>query len=116
VELRQQLEAAIAPAGARSSVILIPKREIESWLLYDRNAIARAFRENRLPQIPGNPEALMDPKSHLYELIRRTYRKEYLHTVHNAQIAKNVDITLLRRSRSFLPHFAFVTAVRGDVR
>ena len=31
--LRAELTAAIAPAGARASVVLIPRREIEAWLL-----------------------------------------------------------------------------------
>src|SRR5271157_5312842 len=43
--LRADLEEAITPAGASVSVVLIPRREIEAWLLYDSHAIAKAFRE-----------------------------------------------------------------------
>jgi hypothetical protein len=61
--LRAQLTAAINPAGAQAYVVLIPKREIEAWLLYDGNAIASVFRENASPPLPGNPESLTDRRS-----------------------------------------------------
>src|SRR5271157_2682991 len=97
-ELRAQLNRAIAPAKANASVVLIPKREIEAWLLYDGAAIATAFSERKPPKIPGNPESLPDPKKHLRDLIWRKYRKEYLNTLHNPQIAKHIDLALLRKS------------------
>jgi hypothetical protein len=115
-ELRAQLTDAIAPAGARSRLVLIPRREIEAWLLYDSRAIATAFHEHALPQLPGNPEALMDPKKHLSELIRKKYGKKYLNTVHNAQIAKHINVALLRGSWSFAPHFEFTRTVRDVLR
>jgi hypothetical protein len=112
-KLRADLEEAIAPARARVSVVLIPKREIEAWLLYDSHAIASAFREKRVPKIPGQPESLDDPKKCLRDLVHKTYGKVYLHTVHNARIAKYIDTSLLTRAQSFAPHFAFTTAVKN---
>ncbi len=112
-QLRTQLTRAIAPAQAKASVVLIPKREIEAWLLYDGAAIAAAFSERRHPQVPGNPESLLDPKKHLRDLIWKKYRKEYLNTVHNPLIAKHIDLRLLGRSGSFAPHLAFARTVRG---
>lgn len=112
-ELRGRLTASIRPAGAEASVVLIPKREIEAWLLYDARAIATAFGERPLLPLPGNPESIGDPKKHLHELIRRRYHKTYLTTVHNPSIAKHVDVSLLRRSRSFAPHFGFTAGVRA---
>jgi len=114
--LRSELSDAIAPARAKASVVLIPKREIEAWLLYDGGAIAAAFRENKRPRLPGNPESLVDPKKHLRDLIWKKYRKDYLNTVHNALIAKYVDVSLLGRSRSFAPHFVFTRTVRRMLR
>jgi hypothetical protein len=105
--LRHELLDAILPAGAQASVVLIPRREIEAWLLYDPRAIAAAFNQTRLPSLPGNPESLLDPKKHLTDLIWKKYRKIYLNTLHNAQIAKHLNVQLLRRSRSFLPHYRF---------
>lgn len=110
---RNELTHAIAPAQAKASVVLIPKREIEAWLLYDGAAIAAAFSEPKAPKVPGNPETLLDPKRHLRDLIWRKYRKEYLNTVHNPKIAKRIDLALLRRSGSFAPHVDFARNVRG---
>jgi hypothetical protein len=114
-QLRTQLTQAVAPAGAKASVVLIPKREIEAWLLYDGAAIAAAFRERISAPVPGNPESLSDPKKHLRDLVRRRYNREYLSTLHNPMIARNVSLTLLRRSASFAPHVAFTNLVRRTI-
>jgi hypothetical protein len=111
-QLRTELRDAVAPAGARDFVVLIPRRESEAWLLYDPRAIAKAFHEPRRPPLPGNPELLADPKRHLRNLVRTRYRKEYLNTLHNGLIAKYIDVALLGRSRSFGPHVGFTGAVR----
>lgn len=115
-ELRAQLTDAIAPAAAISRLVLIPRREIEAWLLYDSRAIAAAFHEHALPRLPENPEALMDPKKHLGELVWKRYRKKYLNTVHNAQIAEHIDVALLDGCPSFAPHFGFTRAIRDMLR
>jgi hypothetical protein len=113
--LRAQLTRAVAPAGAKANVVLLPKREVEAWLLYDGTAIA-ALNEHAAPRLPGNPEILLDPKKHLRDLIWRKYRKDYLNTVHNALIAKHINISLLRRSGSFAPHPVFAASVRKSLR
>lgn len=110
-ELRAQLSRAIADSRARATVVLIPRREIEAWLLYDADAIAQAFNEHQRPRLPHDPEMLPDPKGYLGRLIHREYDKEYLNTRHNELIARNIDVTLLRRARSFAPHPPFVAKV-----
>ena len=110
-ELRGELTASIALAGAQASIVLIPRREIEAWLLYDPRAIAATFRETDLPRLPGNPESLSDPKKHLRDLVQKRYHKIYLNTVHNGPIAQRINVALLRRSNSFLPHFTFTRNV-----
>lgn len=114
--LRAELMRAIGPARAEASVVLIPKQEIEAWLLYDNRAIAAAFHENQRLPLPGNPESLADAKGHLRDLIWRRYRKDYLNTVHNALIAKHINVALLRHSRSFAPHFIFANTLRQRLR
>jgi hypothetical protein len=114
--LRIGLTNAIAPAGASTTVVLIPKREIEAWLLYDGNAIAQAFNEKKQPRLPGDPEALSDPKNFLGDLVKKKYRKEYLNTVHNARIAKYIAPSRLRRCRSFMPHFGFTNTLKQGLR
>ena len=114
--LRAQLTKALKHARPKASVVLIPRREIEAWLLYDSAAIAAAFNENQRAKLPGNPESLLDPKKYLRDLVWKMYRKEYLNTVHNARIAKRIDATLLERSASFAPHPIFIATVRKMLR
>ena len=114
--LRADLTTAIAPAGAKASVVLIPKREIEAWLLYDAAAIATAFHEIKFVALPGDPESLLDPKKHMRELIRKKYRKDYLTTIHNPMIARHIDLSLLNTSKSFAPHPKFVVKVKALLR
>jgi hypothetical protein len=110
--LRGDLTASIATSNAKAGVVLIPKREIEAWLLYDAAAIAATFNEKKHPKLPGDPESLRDPKKYLRDLIWKKYRKDYLNTVHNKVIARNLRVSLLQQSPSFGPHPVFVTAVR----
>ena len=110
-ELRAELSNAIADCRAEATVVLIPCREIEAWLLYDAEAIARAFNERQRPRLPHNPELLAEPKEFLGELVHREYDKEYLNTRHNELIAKNVDVARLRKSKSFAPHPPFVAQI-----
>lgn len=114
--LRAELGGAISASGARVSVVLIPRREIEAWLLYDGEAIARAFGVRSVPRLPGDPEALADPKGFMRDLVRRRYGKQYLHTVHNRLIAEQINVSRLAGSRSFAPHPKFVRAVQQDSR
>jgi hypothetical protein len=115
-QLRRNLTVSVAPAGAQFSVVLIPKREIEAWLLYDARAIAAAFRQRVLLPLPGNPENLADPKKHLSDLVSRRYNRVYLNTLHNTLIAQHIKVALLRRSKSFAPHIAFTRRVAAAIR
>lgn len=110
--LRSDLEETIAAAHAKASVVLIPKREIEAWLLYDAEAIAKAFRERKNPKLPGNPEELLDPKKYMRDLIWKSYRKEYLNTLHNQLIARHVHVSALSRCDSFQPHITFTKSLK----
>jgi len=114
--LRQRLEAAVFGVNAHASVVLIPIREIEAWLLFDSKAIASTFREERRPHLPGDPESLQDPKKTLSRIIWKTYRKQYLNTIHNEIIAKSLDPKFLSRAKSFEPYPPFVQALRGELR
>jgi hypothetical protein len=109
--LRTQLTKAIADVRAKATVVLIPRNEIEAWLLYDADAIAKAFKERKKPRLPHDPERLPDAKGFLGKLVDKEYSKQYLNTQHNELIAKHVSISLLRRSQSFAPHLNFVEAL-----
>jgi hypothetical protein len=111
-DLRGILLSTIEEAQSKASVVLLPRLEIEAWLLYDSAAIAAAFNESVRPKLPHNPELLVDPKQYLHDLVWKTYRKQYLSTLHNAKIAKQLDVSCLTNSASFSPHPEFVSRLK----
>jgi hypothetical protein len=114
-DLRHALEAAIVDCGAEAMVVVIPKREVEAWLLYDSQAIAAIFagKERRAIHLPGNPQDLTDPKKHLGNLVWKLYKKRYINTVHNERIAKEMDLSRLTRCYSFAPYREFSKILAG---
>jgi hypothetical protein len=114
-ELRAPLQEALNRSAAKITVVLLPRHEIESWLLYDAQAIADAFKQNEPVPLPANPEVVPDPKGHLGELIWRQYRKQYLHTAHNQQIANRIRVDALNRAGSFGPYPPFIERVKADL-
>jgi hypothetical protein len=114
-ELRTRLEQSLKTVKVRTSVVLIPKKEIEAWLLFDDQAIASAFNERATPRLPGNPESLSDPKKFLEKLVWKTYKKYYVNTIHNAMIARAIRPPKLRNCVSFTPHPGFVSKIQGEL-
>jgi len=53
----------------------IAVREVEAWLLADRERIAR-FLGIRVSRVPVNPEALVDPKGTVVQLASRSWRRD----------------------------------------
>jgi hypothetical protein len=62
------------PAPAPLMLLRVAVREVESWLLADRETIA-GFLGVRLAAVPLDPESLPDPKRTLVELARRSRRR-----------------------------------------
>jgi hypothetical protein len=56
-------------------ILRIPKRELESWLLADADAMAQYLKLS-LDLFPRNPDAEPDPKQTLVNLARRSTRTE----------------------------------------
>ncbi len=107
-DLRRELATAVAGAHPRISAVVIPKREIEAWFLFDPNAIKEVFGGREDAKITGNPENLSDPKKYLEELVWKKYRKRYLHTIHNEKLADKISLSKLENAHSFGAHKAFV--------
>jgi hypothetical protein len=110
VGLATDLESALQPCPISKNIVVIPVQMIEAWLLSDAQAIRKALNlPDTVNQIP-NPEALLDPKSRLGEIIRIRSRgeKRYVNTIHNAKIANEIRVHRLRRCRSFKPFESFV--------
>jgi hypothetical protein len=115
-KLRHELEQVIAPVNARASVVLIPIREIEAWLMYDSHALRLAFNGGSNLRVPGDPESIYDPKKALRDLIWRAYKKDYVSTIHNGKIASKIDCSRLRKSKSFARYPAFLNQIRKEVK
>lgn len=106
-ELKTELENKLIASMSEKWLVAIPIHEIEAWLLYDASALKRAFRMQRLPKLPSDPQAIDDPKKHLGKLIGESSKTRYVHTIHNKRIAREIAINKIRKSPSFLPVVKF---------
>jgi len=63
------------PNPAPDMCLRVAVREVETWLLADRERMAR-FLSVPVSRIPFDPEALDDPKGKLVQLARRSRRRD----------------------------------------
>lgn len=90
-------------AQLNKKILVVSVFELETWLLYDTNAIARAFDiKKKIKRIP-NPEALINSKEKLRDLIEsNTKEKKYFYSTNdNKKIAKLLDVSTLNSCGSF---------------
>lgn len=66
----------VLPAPSTGMELRVPVREIETWLLADRDTIA-SFLGINSANFPDNPETLDDPKRFLIDLVNRKCPKRY---------------------------------------
>ncbi len=120
-ELRAQLEASIKGCKAAQRLVLIPRKELEAWLLYDPNALSAVFGAGKAPRLPGNPEMEVDPKKTLGNVVEKAFGKKYISTIHNSLIAARLDVSKLKGCASFSPYIPFAkllgasTPTRGHI-
>jgi hypothetical protein len=110
--LHARLSAALLPCPIPQSVVVIPVREIEAWLIADNAAVTKALKLQKVLKHQPNPEALVNPKERLREIVheRSEGRTRYLNTIHNVKIAKYATISRLRRCKSFGVFEDFLTS------
>jgi hypothetical protein len=106
--LRQFLDNLVNSLSFTGYIILIPIYEIESWLLYDSDAIRKVFNMRGKPKIPTNPELIRDPKKFLTETVWQTCQKRYINTIHNGKIAREIKIKKIQICNSFLEYPKFL--------
>jgi hypothetical protein len=108
-ELRKTLEIKVCPTENINSLIVIPREELEAWLLSDSKALKKVFGLPKEPKIIADCELIKSPKEHIRDLVYKLGKKRYLNTVHNKKIAKEICTTNLIRCKSFKPFEKFIT-------
>ncbi len=110
--LRSELNSYLDDADAMQCLVLIPVREIESWLLSDPLALEKTFNMKRKWRVPSNPESLLDPKKELRNLVFKMSGRYYSNAIDNSLIAEKVQVSLLmRKCRSFRPYPSFIKKI-----
>ncbi len=100
--IRGELESIVIDTNFKKSIVLIPVREIEAWLLSDNEALKIIFGMQRTPRILKRTESIPQPKEYLRNAIWVTAKIRYIPTVHNARIAEKSKLSELRKCKSFL--------------
>jgi hypothetical protein len=65
----------LLPAPERFMHLRVAVREVESWLLADRERFAEFFKV-AVEKIPGDPDSEVDPKMTVLKLVQRSRRRE----------------------------------------
>lgn len=113
-QLTNDLRNSLRSSPIKNHVIAIPVQMVEAWLLSDNVAIHRGMNLSLLPKEIANPEALLDPKSKLRDIIfqKSGKKKSYLNTIHNPKIAKELSMKkLFAKCESFRPLDSFLSTV-----
>ena len=88
----------VEPSGVTEPCcIVIPVQALEAWILADIECAAKLFR-SWVPKPIDNPEGITKPKEHLERLSKGSKgRPLYSHATHNEQLAKYLDLDLVKR-------------------
>lgn len=105
-DLRRKLESKVSK-WSNQSLIVIPIEELEAWLLSDMQAVKKALNLSKKPNKIYHCERVESPKEHLESIVKRL-GKRYVNNIHNVGIAKEQDLSSLRRCNSFLPFENYV--------
>ena len=106
--LRTELSNSVHHIDFDRYIILIPIKEIESWLLTDATALKTVFKMSQLPKLPNSPEQLQDPKQSLFDIVYKNVKKYYVNTIHNRKIAAEIRLSKMKNCRSFQPYSVFM--------
>ncbi len=99
--LRCSLEEKINITENNNSLVVIPIKEMEAWLLTDINAIKSAFNLQKVNKPIRNCETIDSPKEFLRDIVWKTGKKRYLNTVHNVKIASFISKEKFMQCKSY---------------
>jgi hypothetical protein len=106
--LRSTLEEKVPNKQFPTSFIVIPKEELEAWLLADEDAIQKAFTLKKAPKRIADCEGIQSPKEKIGKIVWQIGKKRYLNTVHNKKIAQYIQLENIRRCQSFATFDSYV--------
>lgn len=102
-KLKTLLQSKLPEKNFPKLLIVIPKEELEAWLLGDPEAIKSVFSLKELPKNYLNPETVPSPKEEIGKIVWAIAKKRYLNTVHNVKIAQLATIENLLKCGSYSP-------------
>jgi hypothetical protein len=95
---------------------VIPKQEIEAWILADIDCVTKVFPGWRPARQYLNPEAVPKAKEELIRLSRGQNMRPRYSTADNKEIAKVLDLKAVRaKCPSFLPLATLIEQGTGNV-
>jgi hypothetical protein len=103
--LRRELNEKLSAPETPPALIIIPTEELEAWLLTDIEALRKTFSISAREKIKALPhaETIKSPKEYLQKLVRQTFKKIYMNTLHNKTIAANIRLQQLQSCKSYEP-------------
>lgn len=102
-DIRDSLRRRIKGFPPDVSVIVIPKEEIEAWLLCDVDAIKSVFKIQNDLKFPNDTSSISNPKEFLRDLVSRHSKSTYVNTTHNKRIAEAMSLSSVENVVSFQP-------------
>ncbi len=98
----------IKPSGVKKEknkiCILIPKQEMEAWILADIEAVTKIIPSWKPSERFSSPELVESPKEKLEKLSRiKSSKPLYVHATHNQQVFEHIDLEILKKK---CPSFA----------
>lgn len=113
-DLRESLEKIADETPFSSRAVIIPKEELEAWLLCDEDAIYRALKLEKKLKAINKPEEIPSPKEFLRDLVQvhsKGRQKQYINTIHNKLIASQLNAEKLKKCPSFDHLRVFIDSV-----
>lgn len=108
-ELRAELRKKLEDCNFDNHLIVIPKEELEAWLLSDTAAIKKTFNITQDIKPLGDVETIPSPKEFLQKLVKKLSKKTYINTIHNSKIATNIELNKLTACDSYLGFDKYIT-------
>lgn len=108
LDLRKEIEGKIANEYFTNRLVVVPREELEAWLLADLAAVQKTFSIVVALKPVSNVEIITSPKEYLARIVKKSSKKIYLNTVHNRRIAELTNIESLEKCESFKPFSEYI--------